>query len=207
MVPNLGCHSDNFLVVLNDNLDNFLDDNHKVVIVTIRLTTFRQLFVLCVVGTANFQQLHFLMQFLYSDCHVSSKAWRNSNNRSALQLGTNYGAFLDLDFEISDLELGGLDIVMLRHDIMRCDAHRDVTAWYFVTLRPWRHLTSINFPVVCVTESSRSLHCWGRLWKKTPNLKFQGPAPGGGGTIWPYMDILSEDATKNTKLQTLNFKI
>ncbi len=32
------CHSDNFLVVLDDNLDNFLDDNHKVVIVTIRLT-------------------------------------------------------------------------------------------------------------------------------------------------------------------------
>ncbi len=48
MVPNLGCHSDNFLVVPNDNLDNFLDDNHKVVMVTIRLTTFRQLFVLCV---------------------------------------------------------------------------------------------------------------------------------------------------------------
>ena len=46
--PNLGCHSDNFLVVPNDKLDNFLDDNPKVVIVTIRLTTFRQLFVLCV---------------------------------------------------------------------------------------------------------------------------------------------------------------
>ena len=39
MVPNLGCHSDNFLVVPDDNLDNFLDDNHKVVTVTIRLTT------------------------------------------------------------------------------------------------------------------------------------------------------------------------
>ena len=47
MVPTLGCHSDNFLVVLTDNLDNFLCDNHKVVIVTIRLTTFWQLFVLC----------------------------------------------------------------------------------------------------------------------------------------------------------------
>ncbi len=40
MVPNLGCHSDNFLVVPDDNLDNFLDDNHEVVIVTIRFTTF-----------------------------------------------------------------------------------------------------------------------------------------------------------------------
>ncbi len=39
--------TNNFLVVPNVNLDNFLDDNHKVVIVTIRLTTFRQLFVLC----------------------------------------------------------------------------------------------------------------------------------------------------------------
>ena len=47
MVPNLGCHSDNFLVVPDDNLDNFLDDNHKVVMVTIRLTTVWQLFVLC----------------------------------------------------------------------------------------------------------------------------------------------------------------
>ncbi len=37
----MGCHSDNFFVVPDDNLDNFLDDNHKVVIVTIRLTTFR----------------------------------------------------------------------------------------------------------------------------------------------------------------------
>ncbi len=46
MVPSLGCHSDNFLVVPDDNLDNFLDDNHKVVTVTIRLTTFWQLFVL-----------------------------------------------------------------------------------------------------------------------------------------------------------------
>ncbi len=35
-------HSDNFLVVPDDNIDNFLDDNHKVVhvvIVSIRLTT------------------------------------------------------------------------------------------------------------------------------------------------------------------------
>ncbi len=36
-----------FLVVPVDNLDNFSDDNHKVVIVTIRLTTVWQLFVLC----------------------------------------------------------------------------------------------------------------------------------------------------------------
>ncbi len=36
-----GCTCDYvFLVVLTDNLDNFLCDNHKVVIVTIRLTTF-----------------------------------------------------------------------------------------------------------------------------------------------------------------------
>ena len=46
VVPNLGCYGDNFLVVPDDNLDNFLDDNHKVVILTIRLTTVRQLFVL-----------------------------------------------------------------------------------------------------------------------------------------------------------------
>ncbi len=32
---------DNFLVFPDDNLDNFLDNNHKVVIVTIRSTTFR----------------------------------------------------------------------------------------------------------------------------------------------------------------------
>ena len=39
------------LVVKDDNPDNFWDDNHKVVTVTIRLTTLGQLCVLCVEGS------------------------------------------------------------------------------------------------------------------------------------------------------------
>ena len=47
LVPNFGCHNDNVLVVKADNLDNLLGDNHKGVILTTSLTTFRQCFVLC----------------------------------------------------------------------------------------------------------------------------------------------------------------
>ncbi len=39
--PNLGCHDENFLVVNNaDDFDNFLVDNHKIVLLTTHLKTF-----------------------------------------------------------------------------------------------------------------------------------------------------------------------
>ncbi len=40
MAPNLGCHDENFLVVNADDFDNFLVDNHKVVLLTTHLKTF-----------------------------------------------------------------------------------------------------------------------------------------------------------------------
>ncbi len=48
MVPNLGCHGEDILVVNADDFDNFLNDNHKVVSVTTHLNTFRQPCVLYV---------------------------------------------------------------------------------------------------------------------------------------------------------------
>ncbi len=131
---------------------------------------------------------------------------------------------------------------MLRHDVMRCDAHRDVTAWHRVTFRrdvtSRRHSTSINFPVV---RTQWVRHCdvtawrhavWCTPWRygvtqrdvtawrdvttsfginefpcrlcdrvfKEPallkkhvqkNTKFQ---ISGSRTIWPYKDILLENA-------------
>ena len=41
-------HHENFLVVNADDFDNFLVDNHKVVLLTTHLKTFRQPCVLCV---------------------------------------------------------------------------------------------------------------------------------------------------------------
>ena len=46
--PNLGCHAENVLVVNADDFDNFLVENHKVVLLTTHLKTFRQPYVLCV---------------------------------------------------------------------------------------------------------------------------------------------------------------
>ena len=47
MAPNLGCHNENLLVVNVDDVDDFLVDNHKVVLLTTHLKTFRQPFILC----------------------------------------------------------------------------------------------------------------------------------------------------------------
>ena len=47
MAPNLGCQDEDFLVVNADDFDNFLVDNHKVVLLTTHLKTFRQPCVLC----------------------------------------------------------------------------------------------------------------------------------------------------------------
>ncbi len=58
LVPNLGCHNDNIVVVYADNLDNLFGDNHKVVTLTTFLTPFWQPFVLCVVVILNLQESH-----------------------------------------------------------------------------------------------------------------------------------------------------
>ncbi len=50
MVPNLGYLGNNFLVVNADNFDNFLGDNHKVVLLTTILTTRWQPCILCEEG-------------------------------------------------------------------------------------------------------------------------------------------------------------
>ncbi len=55
MAPNLGCQDENFLVVNGDDFDNFLVDNHKVVLLTTYLNTFRQPCILCVHSWLRFQ--------------------------------------------------------------------------------------------------------------------------------------------------------
>ena len=55
LVPKLGYPGNNFLVVNADNFNNFLDDNHKAVLLTPILTTSWQPCVLCVVWYTNIQ--------------------------------------------------------------------------------------------------------------------------------------------------------
>ncbi len=97
MVPNLGCHSDNFLVVPDDNLDNFLNDNHKVVTVTIRLTTVWQLFVLCALGLDRFTNGPLLdcdHKYVQSGpCLLVTKVgtcWQCVSERSIIDISDNF---------------------------------------------------------------------------------------------------------------------